>query len=287
MSWWDNINLDDLAQQLGKAAQGAGAGRNAQADYENARDRIAAGLYQIAQNARMQAATQNLALDKYRNSLAAQGASEAVRGAGIQNVQPVSIDLSAAHGRIPQFNISGGLGPQNFTPETRAAGAALAAHGTSLLNNPSAALTQTPGSGVGGTNFLTTPTQSPELTPSFWEKAAGVGGVSAGLLSSLLKALQKGKGGGSSGSSGSSGGSEMDTNPLVYYDPTYGQVGLPQGGTGIDSSGSDGFAVDPYSGSRVLGPGGEQIGIPGYPEDPRTSQEDWWNQINPSDESGG
>jgi hypothetical protein len=190
----DSSFWDDISQLLGKTEAGAASGRAAQGQYLNQRDALAARLYDIAQTAREHAATQNLATDKYRNSLAGTGAGEAVRGALIQNAQPASIDFGSAAGRIPKFTVTGGNTPASFTPETRAAGAALAAHGTNLLNNPNSAITQTPGSGVGGASFLNTPGLSPEPTAGFWDKAAGIGSIGAGLAGALAK-LAQGSGG--------------------------------------------------------------------------------------------
>ncbi|HEY1964506.1 MAG TPA: hypothetical protein VGG59_06225, partial [Acidobacteriaceae bacterium] len=151
-----------------------------------------------------------------------------------------------------------------FTPETRAAGAALAAHGTNLLNNPNSAITQTPGSGVGGTSFLGTPALSPEPTASFWEKAAGAGGIASGLAGALAKlGAGSGSGGGSVGDAlkklFGGGGSSVGGNPTVTgnYDPTeYAginpetgepiQPGATQGASVPEDYGRDPNQFDPY-----------------------------------------
>src|SRR5262252_5977922 len=119
----DSTFWDDISQLLGKTAAGAGSGRAAQANYQNARDALSARLYDIAQNARtaaagqrIQAANQQLATDKFRQSLPGLGAQEAVRGALIQNAQPSSLNLGASH-ITPGIKFTGGTSPASFTPE--------------------------------------------------------------------------------------------------------------------------------------------------------------------------
>lgn len=241
-SFWD-----DISQLLGKSAAGAGGGRAQEGFYRNQRDTIAARLYDIAQTARTQAASQNLAGDKFRAGLPGQGASEAVRGAIIQNAQPVTMTEGTAGGGR-SFHFAGGESLENFTPETRAAGAALAHHGSQLLNDPASFYTKTPGSGIGGADFLTAPAQSAEPTAGFWENAAGAGSVTTGLLGALAKMA----GGGNSGAanmlkkllSGGGGGSSPG---------------------GIDNSGNTEDTRTEYNPET---PTGE---FPG--------PTDWWNQI--------
>jgi hypothetical protein len=250
----DSSFWDDISQLLGKTAAGAGSGRAAQGQYENQRDALAARLYDIGQTSRNQAANTNLATDKFRTSLPSVGADEAVRGALIQNAQPASLDYGPSH--ITRMKFSGGTTPASYTPETRAAGAALAAHGTGLLANPSSAITQTPGSGVAGADFLTPPKPSPELSPSFWEQAAGASSIGSGLMGALAKL-----GGGGGGGGGDLGAALKGLKKLLGG----GDPG------GIDNSGNteDTRTEDMRSGSAsgvAYGPNGEPLEI-GYPDD--------------------
>jgi hypothetical protein len=262
----DSSFWDDLSQLTGKATQGAASGRAAQGQYLNQRDALAARLYDIAQTARTQAANQNLNTDKYRNSLAGVGANEAVRGALIENAQPATLDPGTSH--MTRMSFSGGTTPASFTPETRAAGAALAKHGTSLLDNPSGALTSTPGSGVGGQSFLQAPALSPEPTAGFWENAGGATSIASGILGALARA-----GGGSGGGGdlskaasalkklfGGGDGTTMDTNPLVYGNPDFplsqplppglsGQSGVTEGASATGET--SGQAIDPTTGQPL------------------------------------
>jgi hypothetical protein len=251
----DSSFWDDISQMLGTSAAGAGAGRASEANYLSARDRTNAELYNIAQTARTQAAgqdinrsTQALAADKYVSGLPGQGASEAIRGALMQNATAPTLNLGKSH--ITPISFDGGNSVDAFTPETRAAGATLAAHGTSLLNNPgSFAQGAMPSAATSGANqFLPTPTLSAMPSASFWEQAAGAGAVSSGLISALSKAA--------------AGGNSSAANALKKI---FGGGGGSSNPGGIDNSGNT-------EDSRVEAPNQ-------YGPDPSTGPTDWWNYL--------
>ena len=265
-SFWD-----DISQMLGKSAAGAGESRTAQANYLSARDRTNAELYNIAQTARTQAAgqdinrsTQALAADKFTAGLPGQGASEAIRGALMQNATAPTLNLGKSH--ITPISFSGGNSVDAFTPETRAAGATLAAHGTSLLNNPDSFAQGAMPSGASSANqFLPTPGLSAMPPASFWEQAAGAGSIASGLISALskaasggspsaLNALKKIFGGGSSGPGGidNSGNTEDTRKEAPGQTPVTGGVAYGPDGQPLPSGTDDaGGYYDPGTGQYV------------------------------------
>jgi hypothetical protein len=294
-SFWD-----DVSQMLGKASAGAGSGLNAQAMYQNLRDRLSADLYSTAQNARTQQAGQrisamnagtqaagaNLAADKYRTSLAGMGAGEAKRGAILANEQPVSVDYGTSH--ITPMHFSGGLASAAITPETRAAGTALTKHGLDLLNNPGnytqGSMAATPSANLGSTaaDLIAPPSLSPELTPGFWQQASGAGSIASGLMSALAKAASGGNsnaasalkkllsGGGGGNPYGPSTVTGVNDPSLPSYDPTN-----PTGGDPNALGNIGNYGQNPYSGIDTS---------PQNPEDPANATPDWWNQLPDSGE---
>jgi len=254
----DSNFWDDISQLLGKSAAGAGSGRGAEATYLGARDRTAAELYNIAQTARTQAAGQDinragaaLNADKFKAALPGQGATEAIRGALMQNAQAPTLNLGQSH--ITPISFSGGNSVENFTPETRAAGAALARHGTSLLNNPDSFAEGAMPPAAGSNQFLPPPGLSAMPPASFWENAAGAGSIGAGLLGALSKL-----GGGSGGDLGGA---------LKKLKNILGGGGGPGG---IDNSGntedSRVEAPTPSTSGVAYGPDGQPLptGDPGW-----------------------
>lgn len=226
MASLSSVDLEKLAAALSGAGSAAGSARAEEGKYLNSRDAVRAELYGVQQRASTDAATQALNTDKFTADLPGQGASEAARGALLQNVQDVGVDRSA-NPRANIINFTGGTRPSVLTPEARAAGAGLAAHGSQLIANPD--------SFAKGTTAAAVPDfqMSAEPTAGFWGQAAGVGGT----LASILSALGKG---------GAGGGGDL-TKALAWLKSHLGGGGgtdTPEGGPGADMPPGD--PNDPY-----------------------------------------
>jgi len=161
----------DLAQVLGKASQNAAAGRMQEGQYLNNRDAIKARLYEAQQDAA-----------KTAIGLPGQGASEAVRGSLLKNLQDQGVEVPAGSqlaGHV--LNFTGGIRPSLLEPGARQAGADLITHGQKLIADPN--------------SFLP---KSPEMSAipeeGFWSKLAGIGGTAAGIGGAIGPYLGKGRG---------------------------------------------------------------------------------------------
>lgn len=263
--------LEALAAALSGAGKGAQTGQQAEGQYLNSRDAVRAELYGVQQRAATDAATQALNTDKFTVGLPAQGASEAARGAMLQNVQDVGVDMGR-NTRANVVNFTGGTRPSELTPEARAAGGALAAHGSALLADPN--------SFAKGTTAAALPAfdMSPEPKAGFWGQAAGVGGT----LASILAALGKG---------GASGGGDITKKGLAAIAHALGFGGGggfddPEGGLGADVPPGDPNTpyVDgegegnptgtvPITDAHMVGADASNNPMDGEP----ASVSDWWN----------
>lgn len=269
----DGIDLGQLQAYLGGSAKAAAQGNQAEGQYLNARDAIKAQLYNTASQAATAGNTNALNTAKFTTSLPGEGASEAVRGSLIKNVQDVHSEAG-----VPGLTTSGPTGgsrPSDLTPEARQAGSDLIAHGQSLIANPN--------SFVPPPQAATAPTLEAEPSAGFWGQAAGAGSSIAGILSALSgKAGTPGSGTPSGGDLGKiinwlKNGGKDDPNVASEADsPQHQEEADP---TDMSSS-SSGVAIDPATGLPLPNDtggayyddgSGQMMGGGG------TSGGDWWS----------
>jgi hypothetical protein len=199
--WDDPEALAAISNALGQGAKASASGRAEEGQYLNARDALKVRMFGDQLGAHTAAQRQALENAKFGVGLPGQGAREAVQGSNLANMQDVGIDLGNNHANVVHF--TGGSRPSNLTPEARATGHALIAHGSKLASDPNSFM-------PAASAAPTAPGLSETPTAGFWGQAAGIGSTAAGLaalLKKLTDAKKDDKGGGSSvgGGSGSGG----------------------------------------------------------------------------------
>lgn len=182
-----------LSKTLSGGAQGAAQGRQVEANLNTQRDQIANQGYGIAQNAQMQAGSQDLQRKAFEEEARGSRAKQAAIADMLANFKGTSISTPG----VRQSTVSGGLNVN--TPGVQQAMAKM---------REQALLAQLKGDTPGGEGFtggqiLAQPKQTPIPQAGGWEKFMGVAGQVAGL-GSLIGDLTKAKkfGGGYMGDSG-------------------------------------------------------------------------------------